>query len=213
MGTFQIKRLLWLAVVVLFSCGLVACGSTSKGATPPSQVPDTKSSGTASAEHTNINTGKAVAAPSPEQKAKTPLDNAARNVLNLGHAANATDKGLIAALVRRYYKAEADEDGAAACSMLYSLYAESVPEDYGVTPPGPTYAHGTTCPAVMTLVFKHFHNQIVARLPKLEISRVRLIAHQGVAVLSFGGRPEREIHVTREGHIWRIVGLTDSELP
>ena len=44
------------------------------------------------------------------------------------------------------------------------------------------------------------------------MTRVRLIEHHGFALLSFGTLPEREIIVVREGHIWRIGGLIDSEL-
>jgi hypothetical protein len=134
-------------------------------------------------------------------------------LLNSGHPANASDKAQITALVQSYYAAVVAEDGAKGCALLYSPFAEAVPEDYGTVPPGPAYARGTTCPAVMTLVYKHFHNEVATRFPKLHVARVRLKEAQGFAVLSFGALSEREIHVAREGHAWKIVALLDNQLP
>jgi hypothetical protein len=72
---------------------------------------------------------------------------------------------------------------------------------------------GTTCAAVLTLLFKHDHPQLVAELPKLEVARVRLIEHHGIVILHFGTLPERQIPVAREGHTWKLQGLLDSEVP
>jgi hypothetical protein len=213
MRTLQTRRLLTLLAAGLLGVGVSACGNTSKDTASTTGTAPPSTTGVAPSAHGRLGIHKGASDVSPESGTKPHNSSEDRSVLDLGHAADATDRALIAALVQRYYKAEADENGAAACSMLYSPYAESVPEDYGTSPPGPPYARGTTCPAVMTLVFQHFHGQIAARLPKLEVSRVRLVAHQGVAVLSFGAMPEREIHVAREGHTWRVVALTDTELP
>ena len=97
--------------------------------------------------------------------------------------------------------------------MIYSTLAEAVPEDYGLSPPGPPYMRGTTCPAVLTLLFKHLHSQLGLELPKIKVTRVRLTEHHGLAVLSFGTMPERQIQVAREGHVWRLAALLDGELP
>jgi hypothetical protein len=133
-------------------------------------------------------------------------------VLDFGRPAGASNQRAIAALLERYYHAAATENGTAACSMLYSTLAESVPEDYG-SYAGPTYMRGSTCPAVMTLLFKHYHRLLGIEVPKLKITHVRLQERHGLAVLSFGSLPEREIHVQREGHIWRVTALIDTELP
>lgn len=135
------------------------------------------------------------------------------DVLGLGKAASASEKRAVTTLVKRYYAAAGAEDGAMACAMIYSTLSESIPEDYGQSPPGPPYLHGKTCPAVMTLLFKHLHPQIALELPKLEVVRVRLIEHHGIAVLRFGALPERQISVAREGRSWKIQGLIDSEIP
>jgi hypothetical protein len=113
----------------------------------------------------------------------------------------------------RYYAVEAAENGAKACSMIYSTFAESVPEDFGISPPAPKYARGTSCSAVVTAIFRHFHRQILARMPKLKIARIRVKEHRGVAILSFGAAPPREFTVAREGRTWKIMGIVDSQLP
>jgi len=133
--------------------------------------------------------------------------------LDFGHAASNADKQAITALVKHYYKAAQAEDGTTACSLIYSILAEAVPEDYGQSPPGPAYSVGKTCPAVTTLQFKHFHRQLALEVPLLQVTRVRLQEHHGWAILAFGTLPEREISVTREGHVWKMAQLLDGALP
>jgi hypothetical protein len=135
------------------------------------------------------------------------------SVLAFGRAASAPDKRAITALIERYYATATAADGAGGCSMLYTTIAEAVPEDYGISPPGPPYARGTTCQAVMTSIFKHEHRQLAAEDAKLRVSQVRLKQNQGLVVLSFGKLPERQIQVTREGKQWKLEALLDSELP
>ncbi|MFZ1925469.1 MAG: hypothetical protein WAU42_04925 [Solirubrobacteraceae bacterium] len=133
--------------------------------------------------------------------------------LNFGHPADASDQRAIVSLVERYYRIALAEDGAKACSMIYSTLAEATPEDYG-SYAGPAYMRGNSCPVVLTELFEHFHAVLATELPKLKVLRVRLEEHHGNVILSFGGLPEREIAVTREGpRRWKIATLLDSELP
>jgi hypothetical protein len=148
-----------------------------------------------------------------DSKAGTRYDSDDAKTLSFGHAATASDAKTIAALIRRYYAAAAAEDGTKACSMLDSVYAETLPEDYGTSPPGPAFAQGKTCAAVLTAVFKHFHGEVLKRFPKLEVSRIRIKRREGIAISSFGDLSEREIHFEREGHSWKLVTLIDNELP
>lgn len=134
-------------------------------------------------------------------------------VLRMGHAADSADRDAVTHLVERYYTAALAKDGVKACSMLYSTLEESVPEDYGISPPSEPYMKGSTCPTVLHGLFQHFHAQLAVEYPKLHISHVRLVEHHGVAVLTFGTMPERQIPIVREGHTWRLVALLDSELP
>lgn len=209
------KSLIALFAIGLLSIGAAACGGAAKGTSSASRI----SSSTGTGSRTSAAATKPVqdftkADGDKDNDVGAPYDDTNNNrVLSFGHAASASDRQTIAALVERYYAASAAEDGAKACSMLYSTITETVPEDYGTSPPGPSYAKGTTCPAVLTLIFKHSHDQLAVKLSKLKVSRVRLEEHHGLAVLSFGKMPEREIQVIREGRTWKIQSLLDRELP
>jgi hypothetical protein len=147
-----------------------------------------------------------------DSSGKSHYDSDDQRTADFGHPASGTERATIAALVRRFYAAAAAGNGEKACSMLYSVFAEAVPEDYGTSPPGPGYARATTCPAVLTRVFAHFREQILSKAPKLQIAQVRVKRREGIVLLSFGALPERLIHVLREGRTWRIQALLDEEL-
>jgi hypothetical protein len=214
------RWLLGLLVIGLLGMLLTACGGASKdagGPSPASSVGKSQTTGTTSA------TTPANTPPAPvetkvdgdkDNDVGAPADDTNNNqALDFGHAASPSEASTITALIKRYYAAAGAEDGVKACSMIYSTLEESVAEDYGRSPPGQTYMLGNTCPAVLRLLFKHFHPQIALELPKLKVARVRLIEHHGIVILHFGGLSEREIPVTREGHTWKLAGLLDSEVP
>lgn len=143
----------------------------------------------------------------------TPHDDTSNELLYVGHEAGPSDRHAITALVKRYYAAATSEDGTAACSMLYPTIAESVPEDYGETPTDPPYMKGTTCPAVMALLFKHYHPQLALEAPRLHVALVRIVERHARLSLHFGRLPERQFFVAKQGHAWKIDALLDSEIP
>jgi hypothetical protein len=128
-----------------------------------------------------------------------------------GHAASAADRRDIVALVKRYYAIAAAGDGARACAILYSLFAEEVPETYG-EPPGDPALRGKTCAAVMSKVFKQRRRQLIQEAPSLKVIGVRIRGLRGLALLSFRGIGERDILVHREKRLWRIDALLDGGL-
>jgi hypothetical protein len=212
------KSLFALLAVVLLGSSVAACGGTTKSTVSASQTgssaaaTDSTSSTTAS-NTTSTPDYKKVDADKDNDVGAAEDDKSNNSVLDFAQPASASEKQAITTLVKRYYAAALAGDGAKACTLLYSTLAEAVPEDYGQSPPGQPYMRGTTCPAVVTLLFKHFHSQLAAEVPVLKVSRVRLDEHHGLAVLSFAKLPERQISVAREGHIWKIEALLDSELP
>ncbi len=212
MTDVHLKALFALCALVLLSLGSAACGKAGKVSTATSSP--TATTGSVSAPSgKQADTSHADKDGDGDSTGKGRYDSDDKALLDFGHAANASEQSQITTLVQRYYAVAARQDGATACSMLYSIFAESVPESYGTSPPGPAYARGTTCPAVLTAFFKHFHQQIVAKLPKLEVSRVRVKERQGLAILSFGALPQSEMRVIDEGHTWRILSVVDTELP
>lgn len=133
--------------------------------------------------------------------------------LGLTRTANAKDTRAITTLIKRYYAVAVAENGVAGCAMLFPTIAESVPEDFGLSPPGPPYARGTTCAGVLTLTFRHFHPQLALEVPHLTVARVLIRGRNAQAILHFGKLPERVIMVEREGPRWRIGALLDSQMP
>lgn len=204
----------WFALAVpLVSLSIGACGSTGSGS---------HASSTTLASKSTVTTSPSSFAPAKaDTKADRDRDNDFSSyddvnhdeILDYAKAANATNKRKITALVKRYYLAAAAEDGSRACSMLFRPVAKAVPEDQGTSPPGPAYMQGKTCPAVVTLMFKHFHDQIMTELPALKVTRVRLEHDHGLVVLTFGAMPERQTSVHREGYSWKMSALIDSEMP
>jgi len=136
-----------------------------------------------------------------------------KDELSFGRAATPDDKRAITALVKRYYATALAGDGSLACSMVYSALAEVVSEDYGSSA-GPAYMRGAkSCSAGLTDVFQHYHGQLGIEVPRLRVDRVRVHERHGLALLSFGSLPEREITLMREGSVWKLAAFLDHELP
>jgi hypothetical protein len=212
------KSLLALVGIALLGICMSACDSSSKGADATTTSASTKplaekSPSTVPTETTPASAVTKADADKDNDREAARDDSENNSVLDFGQEANASYTRAITTLIKRYYAAAYTENGTKACSLIYSTLAEAVPEDYGQSPPGPAYMSGTSCPAVMTLLFKHFHPQLALEYPKLKVARVRLIEHHGIAILSFGSLPERQIPVAREGHTWKVQALLDSELP
>jgi hypothetical protein len=207
------KSLLVLVTVGLLGVGLSACGANESASSSSSPAAGPKTA--------PISTIPTKVPPEPVKTSAdadkdydvgTPEDDTNSSVLDFGHAANTTDTRSITALIKRYYAAAYAENGAQACTMLYSTLEEVVPQDYGQSPPGQPYMRGTTCAAVLTLLFKHDHPQLALEHPRLEVAHVRLMEHHGIVILSFGKLPIRQIPVAREGHTWKLSALLDSEV-
>lgn len=124
-----------------------------------------------------------------------------------GHPASAADARAIAALVRRYYAAAVRDNGAAACRLLYSSLAESVPEDYGQSS-GPAGLHGKTCAVVLSKLFAQTRERLRADSVTLRVVAVRVDLKRGSARLSFGmGKPSQYMLLHRERGAWKTSTL------
>jgi len=206
-----------LTAIALMGFGVTACGAASKGS---SSSPDATVRGSSSPAKTSSNSSdpaevQTQADSDSDNDLGAPYDDSNNDsTLDYGHAASTSETQAVTKLVRRYYAAAVAGGGAEACSMIYSSLAEAAVEDYGHGSEGPHYlSSATTCPAVMELLFAHFHKQLAVELPLLKVARVRLVRNRGLAILSFGAMPERELSIAREGHDWKVQALLDSELP
>jgi hypothetical protein len=224
------RSLSLVPATVLLGLGVAACGS----AVQPVAPTQTSASASARARAAESPAGTPETPPTREEYAtvdrdkdndnapirgkdndSAPYDDKNNNgIFNFGHAAGPADDRAVTALIKRYYTAALREDGAHACSMLYVRLAESVVEDHGRESAGPRYlSQGTSCPAVMRLLFKHYHGQLAAELPLLRVARVRLVQRHGLAILRFGALPERQISVRQQAGTWKLATIFDSALP
>jgi hypothetical protein len=130
-------------------------------------------------------------------------------VLYYGHEASPKQDQAIASLVRRYFQAMSSDDGAAACSLLFSLFAEVIVEDYGSPATGQKSLQGTTCAAIVTKFFKQYGHRGTPRLVG-----VRLEGKKGLALLQFHpGAAPRSIEIHDEFGTWNLKALLDVSLP
>jgi hypothetical protein len=142
-----------------------------------------------------------------------PIDADDSSHLNLGHAARGAERDQMVSLVKRYYAASVAGDGAAACSMLYSVATHEVVEelarDQGVG--------GTTCPAVMSAVFAKLHPWLITKLHSLKVLRVRSGGPNGLVIMRFATTPSsaaaREVSLRYDNGIWGIDSPLDVPIP
>ena len=206
---------LLLTIMLLGAVAIAgACGGGDGKASSTSHASATSTSATTTTSNASTAQETTKADRDKDNDPSTYDDTNNASSLDYGHAASAADAQAVTALVKRYYATALAGDGTKACSMITSSLAEAIVEDFGHGSAGPSYLKtGTTCPAVMTLLFKHEHSLLVPEFAHLQVTRVRLIGHRGLAILRFGTLPERQIPVAREGHTWKIPGLLDTELP
>jgi hypothetical protein len=130
-------------------------------------------------------------------------------IANYGQAADAADSRAVTALVKRYYAAAAASDGARACALMYSIFAEAIPEDYG-RGAGPRISRGNTCAVVMSKLFKHNHGRLAGAIV---VTGVRVSANQGRALIGSETIPASYLFVKRERGIWKVDALFGQPLP
>jgi hypothetical protein len=217
----------------LLGVGIAACGgsSSSNNAAPASHIssggptagPAASSSSAAPSVTTTHLADPNLPPPQPSQRDRERLDRDEDDYIHAPEDHNKTDPPgyvlaspadtrAITALVKRYYAAALAEDGARGCSMFPPSFTKGIPLDYGKLGPSYLKRAAGTCPAVMSLFFKHEHRQLASEVPQLEVVRASINGTQVSVILRFGRLRERFISVLREGNVWRIAGLLDGEL-
>jgi hypothetical protein len=219
--TGNAMKLLALSATALLAACLCACGGAST---------QTNTTASTSADRGSTSTATTATSGKPAKVPPAPLDPTVdadkdndvgavyddtnnNRQLEFGQPASPSDQRAITKLVKRYYATALAGDGARGCTLIYSTLAEAAPEDDGREADAPAFSRGdTTCAAVLSDLFRHYHAQLATELPKLAVTRVRLEEHHGFAFLSFGKLPERRISVQREGHVWKLSQIYDEEL-
>lgn len=183
--------------IALLSLSITACGDS--GGTAQRRTASTAS------------TAESLPAAQPSS---TPLSHEDKNddvtIYAYGHAAGTAESRAVTAVVDLYYRAAAAADGVTACSLLAPSIAKSFPEDYGRVA-GPTYLRGgTTCHAMLSLMFKHFRHQLAGAV---EVTGVRIQGHYAFAFLRSATLPYRYTRVERQDGAWKIASPLGAPLP
>ena len=183
-------------------CGVgVACGGASK----------TSGSATPLAAGPGATGGASTSTPSSTTRSAHKNDNdndgdgGADDIL-WGHAGSPRDTRTVAALVKHYYALALSGDGAGGCSLIYSIFAEEIPEVYGESAGEPAL-RGKTCATVMSKYYRSVHDRIAREAATLDVVRLRVKGLRGLAFLQSSHTPEHDIQVHREHRLWKIDGL------
>jgi hypothetical protein len=126
--------------------------------------------------------------------------------------ASPADIRAVTALIKRYFAAAAAGDGVTGCSLIYSLFEETIVETYGQPPAGPPALRGRTCAVVLSKLFKSSHGQLAAEVRTLEVAGLRLDGNRGLALLRYHNIHGRRIEVHRERGAWKIDAVIDTEI-
>jgi hypothetical protein len=149
---------------------------------------------------------------SPTLESKAYHDADDRVIVTWGRAADKRDRLAVAAVIGAYYQAAVAGNASKACSLIYTLFAEAIPEDYG-QPPGPPSLRGSTCEAVLTKFFHQEHAKFASEAASLRVTGVRVKEKQGRALLGFTTAPAAYLDMQKERGNWRLVGLLGATLP
>jgi hypothetical protein len=213
-------RLLLAVLIVTFCMGVLACGDAHKGTT--ARVGESAKARTRAANGFGLSINDADDSDDMSTTNTKGEKTDDQEVDFYGHAANPVDKRAVTTFAKRFMAAAAAEDGATACSLLLPSLAESLPSTYGKKGSGLPYLRGSTCAAVMSKLFTHFHRQFAAEAAGLEVTGVRVAGKTAsaspgkiaFALLSFKGSHERRyMGVERFGKGWKLEALRDSEYP
>jgi hypothetical protein len=205
--------------MVLLCIGTVACGGGGKTSSASHAVPTTSSVATGTNPVTDVSSSATSAQPGPRGDGDSDYDNRSSsyydaddyNTPNYPTVAGAADKQAVTGTVKRYFHAAAANDGVEACSMIYSLFAETIPETLGEPPTGSPDMRGKTCAEVMAKFFKLNHKQLVAELATLEVTSVRTNGMRGLALLRYKGIHPHSIQMHLERGVWKIDETIDVE--
>jgi hypothetical protein len=200
-STAMSKSLLGVLLISSVSVYLQACSGSTGG---ERSRPTVQSNGSW-AKHMAEADGKL-----PPGVHERPIDGDDYRVLNFGHAASVSQTREVKVLVRRYYAAAAAADGKRACSLLYFIQVEAIPEDYGHV----RRLRGRTCGEVLSKLFKLRHALLAGENASLRIGRIRLASPNGFVILRFAGSHEwRQVALRHVGRRWTFRDVNDVPLP
>jgi hypothetical protein len=117
--------------------------------------------------------------------------------------------------IKRYFKAAAAGNGAAACQALYSGLAKStnleaaLPKEYKPAQ-GSTVFRGRNCAQAESLLFELDRQQLGTESATLVVTDLRVRGPHALAVLRFKTVPEHQIDLQQERGVWKADALIDT---
>jgi hypothetical protein len=118
-----------------------------------------------------------------------------------GPPASPAERRAIVAFIRRYYEVAAAGEGAAACSMLDPITAETLVERHH-RGHGPRSLQGESCAQIVSKLFRARHRELVEDLASFRISLVDVRGNRGVVFAPFALTREMQLIVHREHGGW-----------
>lgn len=132
------------------------------------------------------------------------------SVVSFGRLAGRGVEGVLRRLVVAYLAAGVKDDGGRACSLIESMFANALPEDYGRSP-GPLYLRGaSTCAAVLSLTFKH--EQAVFS-GSWQVTGARVDGARAYVLLGSTTQPASYMVAKREHRAWKLLDFLPKPLP
>lgn len=184
-------------------------GTLIGGALPGTKAPPPPPGGAKPNTHSNYEDPGTPQVKDTNDGDEDPRSNDDEAVIDYGHAPSSADEQAITSLVKRYYAATSAANGGAICSLIYNVVAETIPESYQAS----NDAKGSTCAEVMAKVFSHRHPQTARELGRLRVTRVRVEATKGIAMVNTGKRPDQYFLVHRQGPAWKMLTMFPTGLP
>lgn len=204
--------------VVACSVAFGACGSAHKEDRSAAGRGGTTNGGPQTSAATvsapNVGSGSKAASLVPtadddgDSRETTTFDADDHYALQIGRAASASDRRDIAALVERYYQAISTGDGTTACSLLFRIFAETLPE----TTNPPNDHREESCAEIVSQVVAPLHRRLVAEAKSLKVIGVRVKGLRAWAIMRFGPKSVRRIEIFREGARWKVSTVIDKPL-
>jgi hypothetical protein len=131
-------------------------------------------------------------------------------VRGYGHAANAAQQRALAAVVEHYFRYGADEDGAAACSLLLPSLADSAVEDYGHGVGPPYLASAKSCSEIVVGMLRHAIGEVTGTI---YVPAVRVGGERAYVLLGSTSAPARYAILERKRGGWKLSELLPQPLP
>lgn len=138
-----------------------------------------------------------------------PPDDDLKLLASYGPKASSEETRAIASVIKRYYTASLAGNGTVACSLLSSSLASGLASTQSQAGQGGAGA----CAGKISPLLKQQHAHLLSEnVATMRVASVHAKGGTGLAVLQFKTAPESELALEREGRVWKVNALFDTDL-